>query len=300
MKTLIISDTWDATSDLVTERLKNNAFRLNTDIIRDYTIEWNAEGFRISNPIGHAIALREVSGIYWRKPFTSELYSDQSGEDYFFYSECRYIVREIYNIAKMSGAHSLIEEGAERRLGKITQLSIAKEFFHIPSWRVVSGVEFHAPAETVVKSLSGQALSTEEVLYTTEVSNKILDRSFLWFTQDLKKKISDVTVCYVLGRLFSFELPVSNADIDWRTTLNLPETQRWRPFNMDADCENCVRSFMERCDLKFGRLDFVFDGRILWFLEVNPNGQWAWLDLNDEHGLITTMVKAIEGTLSVE
>jgi hypothetical protein len=33
----------------------------------------------------------------------------------------------------------------------------------------------------------------------------------------------------------------------------------------------------------------------MFFLEVNPNGQWAWLDIDDEVGLITAMVEAIRG-----
>jgi D-alanine-D-alanine ligase-like ATP-grasp enzyme len=52
---------------------------------------------------------------------------------------------------------------------------------------------------------------------------------------------------------------------------------------------------MKRCALRFGRLDFVLEDDTLYFLEVNPNGQWAWLDLNDEVGLITAMVNAIQG-----
>ena len=33
----------------------------------------------------------------------------------------------------------------------------------------------------------------------------------------------------------------------------------------------------------------------MFFLEVNPNGQWAWLDIDDEVGLITAMVEAFVG-----
>ncbi len=273
----------------------DSSFRLNTDIIRDYVIIWDSDGFTISNPDGNSIKLSEIGSVYWRKPFTSALYSDTSGEDYFFYSECRYMIREIYNVAKMRGAHSLVEEGAERKVGKLMQLLIAEDYFHVPAWRLISGSDFHSPDRTVVKSLSGEALDSEHVLYTTDISNKTLDSNYAWFTQDLVNKRADITVCYVDGEIFSFELPVSNPDNDWRTTLNSPETQDWQPVVLDPNYVEKIRSFMERCALRFGRIDFVSDGIDLWFLEVNPNGQWAWLDINDEYGLITSMLKAIQG-----
>ena len=59
-----------------------------------------------------------------------------------------------------------------------------------------------------------------------------------------------------------------------------------------------IRCFMIECNLRFGRLDFVTAGEIKYFLEVNPNGQWAWLDLTGKHGLLAAMVAAIEGKSS--
>jgi hypothetical protein len=41
-----------------------------------------------------------------------------------------------------------------------------------------------------------------------------------------------------------------------------------------------VARFMRRYGLRFGALDFAIDAAGNWsFFEVNPNGQWAWLDL---------------------
>jgi hypothetical protein len=35
---------------------------------------------------------------------------------------------------------------------------------------------------------------------------------------------------------------------------------------------------MGAASLKFGRLDFIVSLGTTWFLEVNPNGQYGWLD----------------------
>ncbi|MCA9643039.1 MAG: hypothetical protein KC492_20215, partial [Myxococcales bacterium] len=55
-----------------------------------------------------------------------------------------------------------------------------------------------------------------------------------------------------------------------------------------------ARSLMEALGLRFGRLDFVLDKEgTLWFLEVNPNGQFAWLDTDGSDGMLTAVAKAV-------
>src|SRR5919202_6688940 len=203
MKTFIITDSWDVTSDIVVHRLGDDVFRLNTDLIRDYKIEWLETGFQIWDPTGRSLMLCEIGSVYWRKPFSSQLYDDISSPDYFFYSECRYLIRELYNVATSSGAFALVEAGAERRLGKIYQLLIAKHHFRVPKWRVTLGYEYSAPAGTIAKSLSGEQVDIDNAFDTTRIDEKTLDPSYVWLTQEAIDKTSDVTDCYVEGKLFA-------------------------------------------------------------------------------------------------
>ena len=49
---------------------------------------------------------------------------------------------------------------------------------------------------------------------------------------------------------------------------------------------------MKALKLKFGRFDFLIDKKNeLWFLEVNSNGEWAWLDDNYQYGLHKEFLK---------
>ena len=41
---------------------------------------------------------------------------------------------------------------------------------------------------------------------------------------------------------------------------------------------NLIGCFMKRLGLRFGRLDFLKTEQEVTFLEVNSNGQFAWLD----------------------
>lgn len=295
MKTLLITDTWDVTSDIVVRRLAESIFRLNTDIIRDYEVEWTTQGFRLSNPNGRRIELGEIGSVYWRKPFTSPGYEDVSHPDYFLCSEARYLVRELYNVARAHGAHALVEEGAERRVGKIRQLLLATRHFKVPEWKIVLGQDYTAPPLTIAKSLSGEQIDAESVLYTTRIDGKELSASHIWFTQRAINKSADITVCFVQGRAFGFELPATDGVVDWRATLDKPATQNWRPIVLPPDLRKGIGAFMEDCGLRFGRLDFVVKNSEFFFLEVNPNGQWAWLDPEDKTGLTTAMIDAIRG-----
>lgn len=59
-----------------------------------------------------------------------------------------------------------------------------------------------------------------------------------------------------------------------------------------------VSVLLDKLGLRFGALDFVVapDGE-WWFLECNPNGQWAWIE--DETGMLISaaLADALEGIL---
>jgi glutathione synthase/RimK-type ligase-like ATP-grasp enzyme len=98
--------------------------------------------------------------------------------------------------------------------------------------------------------------------------------------QELVPKRFDIRVTIVGERLFAVAIDSQSdpaATIDWRQTTNpqlphhaisLPESVRARLLAM-----------MERLDLSFGAIDMVQtpEGEYV-FLEVNPSGQWLWLD----------------------
>jgi hypothetical protein len=50
---------------------------------------------------------------------------------------------------------------------------------------------------------------------------------------------------------------------------------------------------MDEMGLQFGRLDFLLNELGYHFLEVNTNGEWAWLDPDGRHGLLPKVVDEI-------
>jgi glutathione synthase/RimK-type ligase-like ATP-grasp enzyme len=99
------------------------------------------------------------------------------------------------------------------------------------------------------------------------------------FQQHIPKKC-DVRVTVVGRKTFVAEIDSQSdeaAKIDWRRTSNpnLPH----RRARLPAILEDRILALMDRLGLSFGALDFVLtQDDEYYFLEVNPNGQWLWLD----------------------
>ena len=74
-------------------------------------------------------------------------------------------------------------------------------------------------------------------------------------------------------------------DLDWRREIYSKEL-KWEFKTLSKELTESVKEFMNEMNLKFGRLDFLIDyNNKYWFLEVNENGEWGWLDEFYEFGL---------------
>jgi glutathione synthase/RimK-type ligase-like ATP-grasp enzyme len=98
--------------------------------------------------------------------------------------------------------------------------------------------------------------------------------------QPLIAKRCDVRATFVGDALFVAEIDSQSdpaAVVDWRRTENpaLPHQVAALP----PVVEERARELMRSLGLAFGALDFIRTPEGEWvFLEVNPNGQWLWLD----------------------
>ena len=51
---------------------------------------------------------------------------------------------------------------------------------------------------------------------------------------------------------------------------------------------------MKDTGFEFGRFDFMRKDGVLYFLELNPNGMWAWLDLEFKNGIFECVANEIK------
>lgn len=295
---LILTNSTDGTTDEIVRRIgTDRCFRFNIDLWRDYSVAFSASGFAIADPTGRAVASREVRACYLRKPSFDDPTGIAPGgsPEAWARSQISYLVGEIYNWCDRDCKIRLVERGAQQRFGKVAQMAVAAKYFSVPRWRIMwtaIGKPLNAglSGTVVAKPLTADFVENYQFFYTTEVDPSRLDPSFPWFLQSKIEADYDLTVVYVAGQCFGFTVERNLFEgADWRRTINRVDLP-WKPFALSPGVASSIRAFMGEARLKFGRLDFLIKGTETFFLEVNPNGQWGWLDPRGENGVFDAVV----------
>lgn len=96
--------------------------------------------------------------------------------------------------------------------------------------------------------------------------------------QNQIKKQYELRITVVKDKLFTVKIDSQsnqNTTIDWRK-----EKVPLIPVSLPSEIELKCIELVQNLGLSFGAIDMIYDidGRYI-FLEVNPNGQWAWIEL---------------------
>lgn len=100
------------------------------------------------------------------------------------------------------------------------------------------------------------------------------------FAQEYVEKLYEYRVMAIGDRVLSCRIDsqASNATkVDWRhyDFKNVEHIQ----VNLPADTQRKLLCFMKRVGLKYGAIDLIeTPGNDFVFLEVNPSGQWGWIE----------------------
>lgn len=96
--------------------------------------------------------------------------------------------------------------------------------------------------------------------------------------QHFEPKVADLRATVVGQTVFCAAIYTpAGASIDWRALD--PADLVHRPYELPPRINDAILALVHRFGLAFSAIDFLLtpDGRHV-FLEVNPNGQWAWLE----------------------
>lgn len=284
---LLLSNSRDETADVLAGLCAERAqpiFRFNIDLWLSYRFAWTPDGFTIRDPSGRTATSDEVSACLWRRPSLQDTPGWQGGADderAATEAELHAIVRELAEWARARGRLRLIDPSAPRRVGRLAQMRVARAFFTVPDWSV--GWGFRLPAgRRMIKRFATEAvgLAGDRYIFVQEVDAERLSPQSPWLTQEIGRGARDATVLYVHGRCFGFEMEQTRAELgveDWRTLIGSGQ-ERWRAWALEAGLAERVAAYMERLGLRFGRLDFLAGEGEVTFLEINPTGQFGWLD----------------------
>jgi glutathione synthase/RimK-type ligase-like ATP-grasp enzyme len=116
----------------------------------------------------------------------------------------------------------------------------------------------------------------------------------LIFQEEVPKR-RDVRVT-VIGRT-SFAVGIDSqahavTQVDWRHTP--PEPLRHAPIDLPPNVCSSISRLLDAFGLEFGAIDLVErdDGTFV-FLEINPNGQWGWLQLRTGIDLASALAERL-------
>ncbi|MFF3511514.1 ATP-grasp ribosomal peptide maturase [Streptomyces sp. NPDC002573] len=97
-------------------------------------------------------------------------------------------------------------------------------------------------------------------------------------------KVADARAIVVGERVFAARITAPPGVVDWRAEY---QSLTYEPIPCPDDIRGPLMRFLAAFGLNFGAFDFsVTADDAWWFLECNPNGQWAWLE--DAAGLPIT------------
>ena len=289
----------DTTTDIVMKELDvNDVLRFNIDKPADFAWDFHRNGFRIIDKTsGKEITEKTLTSFYLRKPMYFDLIDvpKHGCVENWRREETTELFTDFYRECQSRGLVALVRS-QNNKCGKLRQLLVAEKYFHVAAWHFFHG---ELPEELkhgrwVVKSMTSTMIGRDKVFLVKEVNPFALDLSYPWFVQERVDGEKEVTVVYINGKVFAASVSRDSFDGEDSRKSIIVNPTAWPKCALSSDDERAIKGFMDETGYRFGRFDFIRKGGELWFLELNPNGQWAWLDEDNENGLVTLVADAIK------
>ena len=289
----------DTTTDIVLKEFNvADVLRFNIDKPENFAWDFHRAGFLITDKtIGSAITDKTLTSYYLRKP----LYFDRIDIPEFgcveswVREETTELFKDFFRECQSRGLVALVR-CPSNKYGKLRQLIVANKYFRVAPWHFFHG---EVPDELnhgrwVVKSMTATPIGKGKAFFVREVDPRTLDLGYPWFVQERIEGEEEVTVVYINGRTYAANAPRDTfGGEDSRKAIFINPTP-WPRCELSPEDERAIKGFMDETGYRFGRFDFIRKDGELWFLELNPNGQWAWLDEKNEHGLVSMVADTIK------
>lgn len=294
---LILTGIADGTIDFVVDYLDGDFFRFNLDDFQSYEFSMGSDSWCIRNPLGLEISSETATRCLWWKLFLYQLDNDK-----YIKEEVKMIAQNLYSWFL---ARNLVVGNPpflESSWGKLRQANVARKYFNVPDQSAGWGAKFldnfKKDRQWVAKSLSSQLTETGKAIFTTKVDPAKLDPSLPWYIQEEIHSDYDVTVQIVGEKLFAFARDRKKLkSLDWRRE-QFSNPEPWIPYPLDGLTRSAISAFCKELGISWGRMDFLLHDSGLVFLEINPNGQWVFLDPKNESGLISSVGKYLISSAS--
>jgi hypothetical protein len=303
-KVLILTNSLDGEhTDSVINALKRKGskyFRCDTDKISSGEVRINlfakpsSFGFSIHSDAG-VLESEDIYSVWYRRPNEFNLQIEDPAQKEFTHTEISAFLNGLWlsisDAYWLSNPHSI-----EKARRKILQLKLAKTLgFRIPDTIVTNDPNevkrfFLEHGERIIfKTMHQEFISISDKKFnipTTLINAGHMDKIGLVsklpsLFQEYVEKSYELRVTIVKDKVFTAKIysqdnPLSI--VDWRNPLTIDKL-KYESVELPMDIMSLCFSMMESLGLVFGAFDFMVDksGK-MFFLEINPNGQWYWLE----------------------
>ncbi len=293
MLTLLLSNRRDLTTDFLVRELTErgvNFYRLNTDTIANMSFVMDPVR-RKTEIVGRnfSIDTDDISVAYFRRPSLSVPKHVIAPFRNYVTTEWTVFLAALYSIVGdrwFNHPRAILQAEDKAR-----QLRLAHQIgFLVPETRITNDLaairqlqrDFPLIAKPMKQALieeenAQSSIFTSPVESLTENDSEDVSICPIIFQQHIPKTL-DIRVTVVGNKVFSVAIDSQSTEetkVDWRrgSNPNLHHEIITLPKQIANYCIEIVRLQ----GLRFGAIDLAKsqDG-LYWFLECNPNGQWAW------------------------
>ncbi|MCF4967878.1 MvdD family ATP-grasp ribosomal peptide maturase [Nostoc sp. CMAA1605] len=257
--------------------------------------------------------LSEVSSVWYRRMRYGERIPDTMDKQYKEASiqESRATVRGM--IASLPGFHLDQMSNVERTHNKQLQLQVARKLGLLTPRTLTTNnpaavKQFAGDCHQqgiVTKMLSSFAIFGEQgeqfFVFTSPVTDEDLENLEglrfcpMTFQENIPKAL-ELRITIVGHRVFTAAVDSQSCDganYDWRKQGRALK-DAWKPYDLTEDIEKKLLQMMANFGLNYGAIDMIVtpDGQYV-FLEINPVGEFFWLEIFSPHFPISQAIAEI-------
>lgn len=299
---LIITHKLDFTADFVINKLNQNKIaykRLNCEDI------FNSE-FNLKFDTGFSYSLLGESNyksVWFRRTMLPDLKNLGDGDKKYILDELESFFENLFSSLSANWLSSPFY--VYRAENKILQLKIAKEIgFKIPPTLVTNSkrelVQFFdkCNGEMILKPISQTRIqyhNTSAFIFTSPVSESYIknigdyDLTPCIFQKNITKDY-EIRVTVVENKVFAaavYSQQESETKNDWRK-----KKLDFHQIELPSDIEKMCVEMVKKLNLKFGAIDIIkTPDDEYYFLEINPNGQWAWIEMQTKQDISGAIIE---------
>ncbi|NME72652.1 MvdC/MvdD family ATP grasp protein [Flammeovirga aprica] len=289
---LIITHKQDYTSDFVIDKLNHrniDYYRFNCEDIDDSDYTLSLENGNVEFQL-HGI--KDVHAVWFRRTKLPDIDIDNQSEKLFILNDYDTLLQNMYHLIPTKKWLSFPSD-VYLAENKLYQLKIANQIgFNIPKSVVTNSKDrlrklSYQNGSLIIKPISnGRIKYGEEIknIFTNKIEKQYFD-NLGEFTltpsiiQPYIEKDIELRITVVNKAVFSAQVDSQSNEltkVDWRK-----EKLKFKKYDLPVEVEEkCIR-LLELLNISFGAIDLIKqpNGEYI-FLEINPNGQWAWIEMD--------------------